>query len=83
MDILGNQPPHNIQRVDDRYLDEFLAQAFELARKYNISINSVIEARRVLEIERANNLRYLPSDHDERISSSEYLARMTDYLKSM
>ena len=66
MGTLGNQPPRNSHSVDDRYLDEFLGQAVKLAAKHKITVDAVIEARRVLEMERTNDLRNLSGDyHDE------------------
>ena len=83
MGVLGNQPPRDNQRVDDRYLDEFLGTAVKLAAKHKISVESVIEARRVLEIERANDLRNLAGDyHDEHMGGfGEILNRIASALE--
>ena len=84
MGTLGNQPHRDNHRVDDRYLDEFIAYSVKLAAKYKVSIESVIEARRVLEMERANNLRNLAGDyHDEHMGGfGQVLGRIADALES-
>ena len=83
MGTLGNQPPRASHQVDSSYLDEFLAQAVKLAAKHRIGIESVIEARRVLELERANDLRNLSGDyHDEHMGGfGEILSRIASALE--
>jgi hypothetical protein len=84
MGTLGNQLPRDSHRVDDHYLDEFLASAVKLASKHKISVESVIEARRVLEMERSNDLRNLSGDyHDEHMGGfGAILGRIADALES-
>lgn len=84
MGTLGNQLPRDSHVVDDRYLDAFIASAVKIATKHNISVESVIEARRVLEIERSNNLRSLSGDyHDEHMGGfGEILSRIAYSLES-
>lgn len=56
MGVLGNQLPRQDFRVSNEYLDKFLVDAVRLANKHLISVDSVIEARRVLEMERGNSI---------------------------
>lgn len=83
MGTLGNQPPRDSHRVDDCYLDEFLGLSVKLAAKHKISVESVIEARRVLEMERSNDLRNLSGDyHDEHMGGfGEILGRIAGALE--
>ena len=53
MGTLGNQPERNFYRGD---LDSFLGGLKEIAAKYKVSIEAVIEAKKVLEMERRNDL---------------------------
>ena len=50
MGTLGAQPQRPACRIETGDLDSFLTEAMKLATKHRISVDSVIEARRVLEI---------------------------------
>jgi hypothetical protein len=84
MGVLGNQPPRQSHTVDSHYLDEFLATVVKLSVKHKISVEAVIEARRVLELERSNDLRNLSGDyHDEHMGGfGEILSRIAAALES-
>ncbi len=84
MGTLGNQPPRENYQVNDGYLDEFLAVAVKLASKHKVSVEAVIEARRVLEIERTNELRNLDGDYrDEQLGGfGQILGRIADALEA-
>ena len=63
MGTLGSQPPRNNYRVGRDDLGAFLEDAQKLAKKYNISIELVIEAKRALEMERRNNIAIQSGDY--------------------
>lgn len=66
MGKLGAQPPRESHRVDNHALDNFLDAAVKLAAKHHIGVDSVIQARHILEMERTNDLRVAAGDfHDE------------------
>ena len=85
MGTLGNQPARGGHLVDDSYLDDFLQKATMLAKKHKILVDTVIEARHVLEIERANNLRVSAGDyHDEHMGGlGEILNRIASALEHL
>ena len=84
MGVLGSQPPRNSHRVDDLYLEQFISHASKLAKKHGVTVESVIEARRVLEMERANDLRNLAGDyHDEQMGGfGQILSRIADAIEA-
>ena len=63
MGILGSQPERNNYRVNHDYLDAFLADVEELAKKYSVPMEVVIDAKRVLEMERQNNIAVQAGDY--------------------
>lgn len=68
MGILGNQPPRENYNVSADSLDCFLSDTVELAKKYKISVDSVINAKHVMELARQNNLMVQHGDYfDEQI----------------
>ena len=84
MGTLGNQPERNYFRVQNDDLDAFLETAAKLAKKHSTTIESVIEAKRVLETERRNSILSLAGDyHDEQIGGfGDILSRIADALES-
>ena len=84
MGILGDQPKRTSYSVSGRDLDSFLADAAALAKKHSTSIDAVIEAKRVLEMERRNNILVSAGDyHDEHMGGlGEILFRIADALES-
>ncbi|WP_428000000.1 hypothetical protein [Acidovorax sp.] len=84
MGTLGTQPPRPSHRIEEGQLDYFLADAVKLANKHKISVDSVIEAQRVLELGRANDLRIAAGDyHDEHMGGfGDILSRIADALDS-
>lgn len=84
MGTLGNQPERKSYSVQHDYLDAFLADAAKLAKKHSIPIESVIEAKRVLEMERRNSILSLAGDyHDEHMGGfGDILSRIADALES-
>lgn len=83
MGVLGNQPPRNEYRVGVGYLDAWLANASELAKKYSVGIDTIIAAKRALELERQNSIRSLAGDyHDEHLGGfGQILERIADALE--
>lgn len=65
MGMLGNQDPRDHFHVD---LDRFLAEVKVIAKKHGVSIESFIEAKRVLEMDRRNSLAVQNGDYlDEQL----------------
>lgn len=79
----GAQPRRPACRINEGDLDNFLADAVKLATKHKISVDSVIEARRVLEISRANELQTVSGEyHDEHMGGfGDLLSRIADALE--
>ena len=63
MGTLGSQSERNHHRVSNNELGAFLEDAENLAKKYSIPIETVIEAKRALEMERQNNIAIQSGDH--------------------
>jgi hypothetical protein len=84
MGVLGNQPVRDSFPIRQDYLDAFLAGAAKLAMKHSTTIESVIEAKRVLEMERRNSILSLAGDyHDEQMGGlGEILTRIADALEN-
>lgn len=84
MGTLGAQPRRPTCRIDEGDLDSFLSQAVKLAAKHSIGVESVIEARRVLEIGRANDLQLISGEyHDEHMGGfGDLLGRIADALEA-
>lgn len=83
MAVLGGQPPRNEYRVSHQLLDAHLSDFGDLAKKHGISIETVIEAKRVLELERRNAIESLAGDyHDEHMGGfGEILSRIAEALE--
>jgi hypothetical protein len=83
MGTLGNQDVRNSYSVRNDYLDSFLESASTLAKKHKVSIDTVIEAKRVLEMERKNSILSLAGDyHDEQMGGfGEILSRIAAALE--
>ncbi|HIF9329265.1 TPA: hypothetical protein ACX6RL_001522 [Photobacterium damselae] len=56
MGKLGEQSPRKPYRVSDQHLDMYLTELKELAKKHNMNVRDVIQAKLVLEFERQNNI---------------------------
>jgi hypothetical protein len=84
MGTLGNQPERNSYIVHLSELDAFLDEATKLANKYSITVESVIAAKKVLELERRNSILSLAGDyHDEQMGGfGDILSRIADTLES-
>ncbi len=85
MGVLGNQSPRDSYYFTQEQLDLFLEDAVNLAKKHSISVESVIEAKRVLETERRNSMDSLAGDyHDEQMGGfGEILSRIADALEQL
>jgi hypothetical protein len=67
MGVLGNQEPRDYFQSND--LPVFLEDAQALAQEYQVSIETVIEAKKVLELERKNSIQVQNGDYwDEQIA---------------
>lgn len=84
MGVLGNQPERNSFLVRHDQLDGFLEDAAKLAKKHATTVEAVIEAKKVLEMERRNSILSLAGDyHDEQMGGfGEILSRIADALES-
>jgi len=84
MGTLGNQDPRDSFYVRNDQLDSFLTEAVKLAKKHSTTIESVIEAKHVLEIERKNTILSLAGDyHDEQMGGfGEIMSRIADALEN-
>lgn len=56
MGTLFNQPERDHKRIRNKDIEAFLQDSQELAKKHKISITDVINAAKVLELERKNDL---------------------------
>jgi hypothetical protein len=56
MGTLGKQLPRNGYQVDTGDLENFLCEASEIAKKHKVDIETVIRAKHVLELQRANSI---------------------------
>ncbi len=83
MGTLGSQPERNHYRVSHDELDAFLEDATKLAKKHDISLEAVIEAKGVLEMERQNNVAVQAGDYtDEQAGGfGDVLSRIATALK--
>lgn len=82
MGTLGNQEPRDHRRVKVNELDEFLTKLVRLATKHDISVGEVIEAKRVMEFERQNDLACDDGDYrDEQMGGfGDRLERLVESL---
>lgn len=83
MGVLGSQPPRDSYRVQHDDLDAWLEGATALAKKHSISVDAVIAAKRVLELERQNSIKSLAGDyHDEQMGGfGQVLERIASALE--
>jgi len=83
MGVLGSQPSRSDYRVSHKLLDDHLSDFADLAKKHGISVETVIEAKRVLELERRNSIESLAGDyHDEHVDGlGQILSRIADALE--
>ena len=66
MGKLSTQGTRERFHVSEKTLDDFFSEAENIAKKYSISIETVIEAKQALEMERKNNIAAQAGDyHDE------------------
>lgn len=84
MGTLFNQPERNYRKIDNKDIDAFLQNSLELAKKYKISIGDVINATKLLELERRNDLYVSNGDiFDEQMSGiGELLQKLISYLEN-
>ena len=78
MGVLGNQPSREEYRVSNQYLAAWVEDAVDLAKKLDISVDSVIAAKRVLELERRNSMDSLAGDYHD-----EHMGGFGDILRSL
>ena len=83
--LLGGQSPRDDYRVSFDKLDSFLEDAGKLAKKHSIAIESVIDAKRVLEMERRCSVAVQAGDYlDEQASGfGEILLRIASALEDL
>ncbi|MGI2129225.1 hypothetical protein [Shewanella oncorhynchi] len=83
MGTLGNQPARNQHNINSESLGYFLEDAAELAKKHKISIETVIQAKHALELERQNNIAVQHGDFtDEQAGGiGEILSRIAAALE--
>ena len=83
MGTLGNQPERNSYLVSNQDIDYFLEEAAKLAKKHSTTIEAVIEAKRVLEMERKNSILSLDGDYrDEQMGGfGEVFSRIANALE--
>ncbi len=68
MGVLGSQPPRDGCHVSQYQMKAFLHEARYLAEEYGVKIETVIEARRVLEYGRRTTVMVHDGDsHDEHL----------------
>jgi hypothetical protein len=84
MGTLFDQPVRNRQEVPYKDIEYFLETSCQLALDYDVSISDVIQARKVLEMERANTLRVGNGDiFDEQMGGfGELLRELISSLSS-
>ena len=69
MGTIYDQQPREDKSVSIEYVSGFLNEVSELAKKHKVSMADVIEARKVLELERRNDLYLSNGDiHDEQMA---------------
>ena len=85
MGVLGNQPSRDDYRISHEYLDAWLEDAVNLAKKHSVSVDTVISAKRVLELQRRNSMDSLAGDyHDEHMGGlGDVLSRIADALGNL
>ncbi|MGY1426530.1 hypothetical protein [Lysobacter sp. A289] len=83
MGVLGNQPSREDYRVSHQLLDAHLHDFVDLAKKHGVSVETVIEAKRVLEMDRRNSMESLAGDyHDEHMGGlGQILSRIAEALE--
>ena len=82
MGNLGGQLNRNLFQVSNENIDQFLEGAADLAKKHSTTIAVVVEAKRVLEMERNNSILVQAGDyHDEHLAGfGEILSRIADMV---
>lgn len=85
MGMLGNQPRRDQWTVGGTDLDDFLCHANQLAAKHSISIEAVIRAKEVLEMERSNSIAVQGGDFmDENLGGfAERIDRLIHTLEAV
>lgn len=84
MGTLGSQDRRDSWNVSSRELDEFLAHANQLATKHGVPVEAVIEAKRVLELDRQNSIAVQAGDNlDENLGGfGNLISRLIDALEA-
>ncbi len=82
MGTLGGQPPRNEFHRD---LDSFLKDLADLCKKHDVAMETVIEAKKVLELERQNNIAVQNGDyHDEQMGGlGDILQQISGAIESL
>jgi hypothetical protein len=89
MGKLGDQTARESYRVDSSDVDDLLSDFKSIAEKHGIGIQHVIEAKKVLELERQNKIAIQAGDfHDEQMGGfgeklSELAAAMSEIAGAM
>lgn len=85
MGVLGHQQTRSSFGVSYSELDSFLEDASTLAQKHKVDVETVIEARRVLETARANRIKVEAGDYwDEQAGGfGSILTRVADALEDL
>ena len=63
MGLSQRNPGRNDFPVSQELLEAFLEDSIALAKKYSISLDSVLKAKEVLELERMSSIRSLAGDY--------------------
>jgi len=83
MGTLGNQQPRDNHRIGSDEIDVFIERAAAIAKKHKITIDSVINAKHALELERQNNIAVQSGDNtDEQAGGlGDILSRIASALE--
>ncbi|MDB5354317.1 MAG: hypothetical protein JWN24_770 [Phycisphaerales bacterium] len=89
MGTLGNQPIRENHRVDSSHVDNLLSEYKDIAKSQGVTVECVIEAKKVLELERRNTLAVVNGDYfDEQMGGfgeklSELAAAISEIAGAM
>ncbi|PCI66630.1 MAG: hypothetical protein COB26_10965 [Piscirickettsiaceae bacterium] len=84
MGALGNQPAREQYRTNLDSISYFIEDAAELAKKHNVKIEVIVNAKHALELERQNNIAIQNGDFtDEQAAGiGEILSRIATAIES-
>lgn len=85
MGTLFNQPERNYRRVTTSDVEYFLEDAIKISKKLKISLSDVIEAQKILELERQNSLYVENGDaHDEQMKGvGEIIQQLAESVRAL